>query len=237
MSLRSGLHDSKRNMIKIKTSNKFLLGIVLLPLLVAVVTMLMVRDAFEKSRYKDYKDFPTAESTSEIFKTYDLKDFSGIDVSGNWEITFVQGASYRVEVSAPQRIMNNVRASVYDKQLSLDCGPASTTSERDIIPKATIVFPSLSTLNLTGDCHIHASDIRTDYLFISLNGNIDMTMENAAIKELNLIGDGEASIDFSRASTTNVRINYDGPHTMSFSMNSGRLSGKIDGTGTLTYSG
>jgi hypothetical protein len=217
-----------------KTSNKILLAVAIIPVILIVGTIVSLRVAFE--RRTDTKTV-TNPSEERIIREYQYSGFSKIMVSGVWDLKIFQGNEYFVEISAPEYAMDSISAREKNDQLILDYLPDYENSGLQNMPKAAVMVPSISTIYLMGTCRLDLREFNTDYLNVVGDGEVRMTVSNTAITNLDLVSQGVSEWDFSKASVVNARVRTDGTFSILLFMNGGRLSGALNGIGTLTYTG
>lgn len=217
-----------------KTSNKILLVAAAIPVLLFIGVSIFLKVAFENSVYSDVEGFDPEKLIS---KEYDFKGCNKLFFNGAWDIKIVKGSDCHVEISAPETVINFISVQNIGNELFLNQLSGDLKSDDGYALKVEITIPAATDIVLTGACRLNVSDFVQDSLAIDANGAIQLSISNANLTDLDLKGKGVAEWDLSKASVVNAHVDYDGKFSIALYINGGKLSGVLDGVGTLTYTG
>lgn len=217
-----------------KTSNKMLLVVALLPFLFITGLMVSMKISFEKHRDEFVK---TEISDKLIQKEFPLSDFHRIHVSGMWDLKISRGEKFQIRVEAPENMMWAIEVNKEEDQLRLRFIPDYFEPDSKEMPKATIVMPSISAIDVWQICRLELKGFKSSQLNLASEGNLQVAAFNTDIDNLDMVCKGVANCDFSQSSVQNARVRMDGPFSIKLAMTGGRLTGTLDGVGTLNYSG
>ena len=170
-------------------------------------------------------------------KTYELRDFSAIEISGAYELDVEVGDDYSVRLSGPEEEMSRAEVAVRDGALTL--GSRKHRGDRDGV-LAVVTMPALDRLSVSGvvDADIRGVDagafkinlsgvgeVTVDgrcgqlYARVSGVGELDARALKCGSAEVSLSGMGEASVfarDVAKAEISGMgEINvYGSPKTV-----------------------
>lgn len=187
-----------------------------------------------------------------------LNNFDSISALGPWNITVKQGKKYNVKITASDNIIDHFEVVKDDDILLL-----RIKSDRDffgdynVILKAEITTPKLSSLTSKGSSNINFNGFNSENLKISLLGSGNIVGKNNEIQNLtariagsgNIIGKnnrienfvislaGSGNIKFADNKITNADVHIAGSGNVYLGMNGGDLSGNIAGSGNIIIFG
>ena len=217
-----------------RTSNKILLtvgaGTVLFVFLLSVAVKFMPEKM--KSIIESH-----GESSIRETRTVSLGAFNEILVKGYWEISLVQGDTYRVEIDAPKDDIEKILVEKKGSTLLLDSKTKSQDSDSSGRQKVSISLPLISQIDLSGITKLKFSGFSNEALSVNFDGVTSISGTDSKIQNLSIIGKGIFSADLSDTPVTNAMIQCEGTYTMDLLMNGGRLSGNLKGVGKLSYQG
>ena len=193
----------------------------------------------------------TGEMTS---RDFEVEDFSALDISGGYEVTWRQSDNVSVTVEMQENLFDFLRVSVRGDTLRVDSTRNFRTSSGNT-PRVYIYTPYLEMVSFSGA--IDASDWDTiegesfsidgsgagdisisldvETLEIDLSGAGDFTLTGSAhTTNINVSGAAEISADDLQTSSTN--INLSGAGTVDIAV-SDHLSVDISGAGHVRYTG
>jgi hypothetical protein len=140
-------------------------------------------------------DIKVVGSGKSVTKTFDLKDFSSVDVRGPFAVELKQDKKFKVAVTADDNLFEHLQVERVGKNLVVGFKGknVSIRLNRDKPLKAEISLPSLEGLSLTGAAHATADGFKADQpVNLHLSGACQLTGS--------LQGDG-LSVDANGAST------------------------------------
>lgn len=215
-----------------KTSNKTLLAIGIVPFVVILIMLFSYKGELDKETSMKIQDSPWEDYTK---KNYDFEDFEEIKTEGTWEIVLTGGDHFKIELEAYDDSVKRIYVTKMGKTLIL-------SSEKKYFslasrPKATITMPSISRLILAGQSDVNISGFNISKLDIGINGAASITGTNSSVDQLSINGNGVVHADFMSMTLTNAHLNYNGAYMIMMKIYGGELSGKLKGLGKLMVSG
>jgi len=168
-----------------------------------------------------------------ITEEYDIRDFTGFDVSGSWDVKITRGA-YRVRVEVDDNILEYVKVERRGETLFL-----STKSVRALSAtfKASIAMPDLEKIETSGSSRVQFSGFESPRLTIESSGSSRIVGEDCTIGQLDLSSSGSGEKDLRDCVITDAEVNLSGSTRVILTMAGGDLTGKMSGSGSITYYG
>lgn len=172
-------------------------------------------------------------------RTYDLADFDGVDVSGQWSVIVERGEGWRVAVEAPTETLDDVEIDVDGGELSVgyEGGWCAGCFRDDSALEVTITMPALESLEVSGTTTVRFSGFEASALSIDASGAVDLRGAASRFDTLMLDLSGAGSVDLADAPTTNAEVDVSGAGSVTLRMAGGRLTGDMSGAANLTYFG
>ncbi|MBI5530249.1 MAG: DUF2807 domain-containing protein [Candidatus Doudnabacteria bacterium] len=190
----------------------------------------------------------------EVGKTYDLKNFTAVDLSGADSLNFYQGDSFKVMATGTEKDLGNAKLVVENGVLKLDrdnkikfcifCNIKSV--------KYTVYAPAINALSASGASRINAGNLKAANIKVNLSGasraNLSVqatqtTAELSGASRLELSGtstaltaeiSGASSVNAQNAMLAAANVNLSGASRASFGkLNS--LEVIASGASTVTY--
>jgi len=174
-------------------------------------------------------------SRTPVKQSYPIKYFSGIHASGKWNLVLEQGEAYAVEIEAPEYVLKGLIVEKEQSVLRLDVEKGRRFGRREI--SATIRFPALDSLRLSGSINVDMQGFQSQRLKIKASGSTNLKGSNNKIHDLTLKGSGSTEIELRDNPVTYAEIDLSGSSKVSVSMAGGDLKGSISGSGTVVYDG
>jgi hypothetical protein len=218
--------------MKMKNSNKILLGAGLIPVLI-IILMFLALKIMPNNAFKNM----SSQSGAKASRTIDLRDFSKLSIKGVWAIHLIQGSDYKVEIKALEESIDKIKVEKRDSILFIDDNPNSLKSNDNKNQEATIILPVLDEIDLNGVNNLNLSGIKCEDFSIHTEGATRISNSDGSIQNLSIGGNGVSTINLSGISVTNAIIEYQGVYYINLLMNGGRLSGRLDGLGSFNYQG
>jgi|WetSurMetagenome_2_1015567.scaffolds.fasta_scaffold158848_2 hypothetical protein len=220
--------------MKIKLSNKLLLIAGSVPILFIVVMLFVFKFFLWDGGNSQANSIDTSNL---ITKTLPLEDFTEITINGISSVNISRGDTYLVKITAPKDEMDKIKGEKNGTSLSLDYTPNAKNS---IGPKqitGEIMLPEASTIHIQRAAKIDLSGLKINSLFITAQGPVKVTGNDAMIHDLKLNNAGATSIALSSVPVTNADLFCQGVYSIEIMMNGGRLSGDIGGLGSVNFQG
>lgn len=170
-----------------------------------------------------------------VSREFPLADFTGIEVSGHWEIKLTHGETTQVMVRAPEDVMENLSVKKQAGTLILSRDKKWQASFEKVT--ALITMPSLSQIQLRGLVDLELSGFNSKSLTIYTEGSTSITGKGNHIQILYLRGKGLSKLNLRRNSVISADLRYKGVYKIELSMAGGELTGKIEGVGKVIYDG
>jgi hypothetical protein len=184
-------------------------------------------------------------------QTYNLTDFTNVDISSAFRFEIVQSDSYGVSVTAPEPLFNSIHVTREGETLRITMtGSAPLTGV-----KAKITMPDLRGLELSGAVNGTVKGFSSSHNFnlnvsgaSHLSGNIvvgDAALRVSGASNVQLDGSAKnITIDVSGASTLGISafpvndadVTVNGASNAAINVG-GRLDADLSGASRLTYAG
>ncbi|MBS4013921.1 MAG: DUF2807 domain-containing protein [Bacteroidetes bacterium] len=156
-----------------KTSNKLLLGALLVALLGITISVFLMKSVLNKTLIIGKGNL--------IEKTIDVNDFTNLNIAGNYKIYYTQDDSYAVKIIAEENIINLINVFVEEETLKTSSDSMIVSSNISIY----VTAPNISNLILTAGSSFIAGFIATDEIKVTANGGVNLDI-NGTFSEFNL---------------------------------------------------
>jgi hypothetical protein len=167
-----------------------------------------------------------------------LTNFSGIEVSGGWELDVVRGDSWRVELEVPSEVQGRVEAGVVDGRLQLRLSDGLWLGPfGDQEFSADITLPRLESLTVFGASEIDFSGFEGGRLEITVSGAAEIDGSSSRLDALKLTLTGAGDVNLREVPVTDAEVAVTGAGTVELRMAGGRLTGQMAGAASLEYFG
>jgi hypothetical protein len=173
-------------------------------------------------------------------QTYDLTDFAGVDVDGQWQVTIERGDAWRVSVEMPTEIIDQVRVrrgAGGTLELGYDGPLFGLLGSDDGSLQATITMPTLATLRTSGMSQLSFSGFDGSRLSLDASGAGNIRGAASRFDSLLLDMSGFGNVDFSDVAFMNADVEMSGFGNVTLRMAGGWLRGDLSGVGSLEYYG
>jgi hypothetical protein len=184
----------------------------------------------------------TRDFGDRVTRQVDRRDFDALEVRGAWEIELEQGDGWRVELSFPENIEDDVIAEIRDGRLVLDWQDSNTGSrwlwfgERPRL-SASIVMPELTDIDVAGTGDIEISGFSGERLELEISGAANAVGRDGRYERLELDVGGAGRVDLRRMAFRDADVNLSGASNIEITMDGGVLSGSLSGVGNVRYHG
>ncbi|MBI2849499.1 MAG: DUF2807 domain-containing protein [Chloroflexi bacterium] len=204
-----------------------------------------------------FGDFPGPEGleSKRTTKEFEIKDFTGIEVGGAFEVEIVRADTYSVSVSAEEELFRNLEVSKKGDELEIRHSRHTGWRAQLSRPRAKITLPVLEELRLSGATRgtitgfNSSEDFRLELSGASkLDGDItcaDAELELSGASHLRLTGSAEDMIleasganhaELGGFSAHDVAVRLGGASHVALKMD-GRLDARLGGVSHLSYIG
>ena len=167
-------------------------------------------------------------------ETRQVSGFTGIELSGNGEVTIEQGETESLTIEADDNVLPALTSEVRDSVLELGTKPRTTVRTRNPI-RYRVTLKDLTSIELSGSGSVSGADLQASALQVDISGSGTINLAGAADQQdVEVSGSGryEAAQLPSRSAT--IEISGSGKATVAAS---DQLRVDISGSGTVTYSG
>ncbi|MFP4373224.1 MAG: GIN domain-containing protein [Spirochaetaceae bacterium] len=218
-----------------KGTTKIVLGIVGVLVLVVIALAIGARVVVGNVLSSGSEGDPIELSGTRIERSFDVRDFSAIDVRGGWQIAITEGDSYSVTVSADEALMERIIVERDGDALRVDADRWRWSNEGRL--RLEVTTPRLSRIDVDGGADVRLSGLRADSLRIGIDGAGNITGTDSRIERLAVEVDGAANVDFVESSVVHADIRMSGAGNVEITMAGGELTGRIEGVGSVGYGG
>jgi hypothetical protein len=182
---------------------------------------------------------PPELSGERTTRTYDLADFRGVEVSGQWQVTIERGDAWRVAVEAPAEGFEDVQVRLSGDGEDVDLEAPWWFGDRDgeNALEATITMPALESLDISGTSLVRFSGFEGRALSLDLSGAGSISGAASRFDELTLDSSGAVNIDLGDVTVTDAEVDISGAGNVTLRMAGGRLTGDLSGAANLDYYG
>jgi hypothetical protein len=169
-----------------------------------------------------------------VTRTFDLSDFTSVDVGGGFRVEITQSNSYSVRVTADNNTFDYM--DVYKADNTLTIGLKGGFSFHSVTLKAQISMPDLYALVLSGGTQGTAKEFTSTQDFnLVLSGGSSLELEGSA-NNLNLVVTGGSRSDLSDFQVHNATVLLSGGSQATTNMD-GTLNANLSGGSQLQYIG
>ena len=184
---------------------------------------------------------PPQLSGERTTKTFDVRDFDGVEIAGQWQVTVERGDDWRVSVEMPAEVSDQVRVERNGDALDLRYNgrwlPGDFGGENGAL-KATITMPALERLTASGIAtQLTFSGFDGSGLSIDISGGVNLQGTASRFDSLTLELSGAGNLDLRDVSVTDANVEISGAGSVTLRMAGGRLIGDMSGAASLEYYG
>ena len=220
---------------QMKTKNKIILFTLIVPFIIVAIMILNI-----KKRLNGDMDPALLSSEQEIAfkKSFDFDNFENISAEGFWSIHLTHGNHYKIELIAPEEIINEIAVRKTENTLFFksENNSVSLFSMNKRV-RMDITLPLISKLDAKGIADILFTDFQNSETSISMDGVINVAGENCTFNQFSLSGSGVMNASTNEMPITNAHFDYRGIYNIAIQIDGGSLTGYLDGIGRITASG
>jgi hypothetical protein len=133
-----------------------------------------------------------------VVQIIDIADFSGIHIKGSADVSISQGVEQRVEVRAPQNIIDLLNTSVRNNTWEVSFEHCIRVRDLEI----SIITPTINSINISGSGNVVSrNNINVDQLEININGSGDVELM-LNCKELTTSISGSGNVKLAGSATS-----------------------------------
>jgi hypothetical protein len=221
-----------------KTSNKILLAVL------AVVVVVMITAIVGLRFYVDRLISESGGTISErgitgsdelVTRTYDVRGFTGVEISGGWQVEVSEGEEFSLEIETRKKYLDYIAVGVEGDTLRIEAKNIFSFEHSRM--EARIVMPELDSFSSTGGLKLDIRGFSGDELSISGKGGSSVEGRGGGYERMDLRFSGGTELDLEELPATNVELHSQGAIDAVLSMRGGTLSGKLSGAGSVGYHG
>lgn len=172
---------------------------------------------------------PVKGSGSAVDKTFNVSGFTGIEVSGGFDVMLSQGESESVVLNAQENLYKHIHVEV-------EQGVLKIYTDNNLWPteplKAKIMFRDINHLDVSGGGDVESTGgIKAETFKVQMSGGGDLAAEiQASDLSCNMSGGGDAKL---KGSAVKFDINMTGGGDLEAEMNAGSMNCRLSGGGDL----
>ena len=164
----------------------------------------------------------------------EVSGFTGIELSGEGEVTIEQGEAESLTVEAEDNVLPVLTSEVNGSVLRLGTRPRTTLMTRNPI-RYRVQLPNLTSISLSGSGSVSAENLQVNALQVDISGSGTMSLAGSADEQdVEMSGSGRYDAAGLRSRSVTLEISGSGNAAVAASE---RLRVDISGSGTVTYSG
>jgi hypothetical protein len=210
---------------------------VMAALLGGIVVLLIVAAVWIKVTAPSVPEL-TGQRTS---RSYDYTGFTGVSVSGEWQVTIERGAAWSVAIDVPAEISDGVRVERNGDELALGYEGRGWSfglfGRQTRSPQATITMPAIKMIVLSGTSTLSFTGFEGDRLSLTSSGASEVRAATGRFDNLELKLSGAGNVDLDEVVAINADVQVSGAGNVKLNMGGGRLTGHMSGAGNLDYRG
>lgn len=209
-----------------KYTNKILLGIISLIIIIAIALATISATFFNTSALKDNS---TISITQETISNWivESQNISAISTKGSGNIIISPGSfNIEAEDTSPKSLV-----------IKIDHGLLELTnkSSKNLVK---IQLPELKSITAAGSSNIKVNDFSEKQIELNLSGVSKLTVSNSSFANVAINNSGASDIDFKHCRLKAVAINASGDSLLMLdSFDDGTLSGLVSGFAVIKYTG
>jgi hypothetical protein len=221
-----------------KSSNKILLWAIAGIIVITFGLVLASRFVFKSVVEKDWVEIRSELiSSGEIVKrSFDVRDFVGVETAGAFDVTIKQGADYSVEVEIEEAFEKYLEVEKQGTILVMDL-TENTKSGATPMVRVDITMPVLNLIKSSGGLDVRFDGFSEGRLSVETSGAVEAKGTNGTYRELRIRTSGAANIDFRGIQVTTADVRMSGAGNAEIKIDGGKLEGNLSGVGKLVYYG
>jgi len=224
-----------------KLSNKILLVTGILVLVAITYTVIGFKKVVSQGKSNKINNKGKIDSLLNAkieTKNYSLKDFKKIKFNIDGRVLIKQKDSWKVEISAPEKIFATEYTQVRKEKNILSIKtPLIGEGNRNSKIYISITLPKLEEIKVQSRTKLQLKNFEQKNMEVNVLGECLLEGSNNKIENLLLQSHGENRISFSRSEIKNANVKGFGKNQISINMAGGILQGSLGGAGVLIYSG
>ena len=165
-------------------------------------------------------------------ETREIGDFSGVDVSGIFQVEITAGKEFGIEIEADDNLLPLIKTDVRSGVLRIDTNE-KLSSEHGL--KIRISAPDIDHIDASGVAKVNLSGVKNEKLHIDTSGASKITLSGET-SDLTIEVSGASSIDAENLKAENANVDASGAsHVSVFA--TGELKSDASGASKIVYSG
>jgi hypothetical protein len=220
-----------------KTSDRILIYSALL--IAAIIAVIIASSRFINVRFASGNPSYAISSAGKIVTNeYPLEGFTGVSVSGGWEVEVNAGKGnrYRVSVVLPESDSSNIDVSILGGVLNIKYKNPLFFGWKSP-HKIMVILPELAYIDSSGYSKFSFSGFDSENLDITSSGSFELTGSTSTVRRLKVNSSGSSRINLGGCRTKDADIHTSGSSFISLCMEGGDLAVDTSGSSTVNYSG
>jgi len=170
-----------------------------------------------------------------VLHTVDAANFTGIDVGGAYDITWIYSPTFNVTFEMQQNLWDLVETNVSNSVLVISQRSGFTVNGGNT-PRLRIYAPYIDSIVLSGAAYITGWDaLDQESMYIRISGAADIAL-TGSVEHLNINSSGASNVNLFELAASHAVINVSGAsHVEVYAANT--LDVTLSGVGTIIYDG
>ncbi len=215
-----------------KTSNRILsiTGIV-----IAIILLLsVIGSRILLNRYTDSYNSGEINYTGIDIDYKEIVDFSGLNVTGDWDITLNKGDSFSISINGRKGTKDPYK--IYKKGTTLFL-TENTDLDLNSKLRVNITMPEIKEVYSKGGLKLSLTDFYEPELILNLTGGSWVDGSNCEFTNFHLTSAGAINLEFDNILTENTEVQLTGAGNIELNMKGGSLTGNASGAMNIEYFG
>ncbi len=220
-----------------KTSSKILLTVLAALIILTIGGLISLRILVDRAAQSEggLRAFNEKTIGDSITQQYDLQDFSQLEVQGGWRVSLASGEEYKVSITFPENLQDNIRIEKNGNMLILET--RGLVDFKGSHFKADIQLPDLSAIRSEGGLSASLSGFSGDELSIKSGGGVQIQADNCHYTQLELDLSGGIQGNLKDLRAENIHVEGSGAVDLDLMVDGGSLTGEVNGAANIKIRG
>ena len=143
-------------------------------------------------------------------KTYYLKDFQGVQLSGAFHVTYTEGATYEVKVRADESMFDVIVLEVEKGVLVAKFKKQTTFNSSDKMPELMITAPKMNQITCSGACSFETAGLTADEFRVTASGATKLNLGTVHCQSAEITNSGATETNLKLFASTTVKMRNSG---------------------------
>ena len=164
-----------------------------------------------ESVYAALPNQDAAQKELEFSRTFDVKDFTELEISSIFQVTFVQGKTYAVTGSSNRKeLLDQVKAENHNGKLTVQLDGSTGNLPGKNLLEITITAPSLNRVKIAGGASFSCEKLQTKGLEVNGSGIVKISFTTLQCEELGVKVSGGAKLDMGTVKAQSLDLDASG---------------------------